>query len=218
MRTEDVSVPIQYIRSAMVRETETMKACRQWLITAGVDGMQVGPEEGSYLAFFANLIAARKIVEIGTLGGYSGLWLASALPKDGWMVTMERRESFAAQARVFFDQSGYGEQIQVLVGDAKDSILTLENRGPVDLVFVDADKKSYFKYLKWCEEHLRPGGLLIADNTFLFGTVWSQIAPKRISRNAWEAVRKFNQTLADSPHWRSIVLPTHDGLLISQKI
>ncbi len=217
MRTHQIPDSIAYVRKVFAHESAAMLDCRAWMSQLGVEGMHVGPEEGAYLTFFAQLIGARKILELGTLGGYSGLWLARALPEDGLLYTVERREVFAERARAFFAQEGIAHKVQVLTGDAHSLLPALAEHAPYDLIFIDADKSGYPDYLAWSARHLRTGGLFIADNTFLYGAVWEGSPPKGITFRQWQAMRDFNEQVASSPAWRSILLPTGEGLVLAQR-
>jgi caffeoyl-CoA O-methyltransferase len=122
------------------------------------------PFEGRLLQFLAEMIGAKKIVEIGTLAGYSGTWMARALPPDGKLITVEVSSKHASVARANFDNAGLGTKVEIRQGDAHDILSKLSSQAPFDMVFIDADKESYPFYLDWAIANLRIGGLVAAHN------------------------------------------------------
>lgn len=137
----------------------------------GIPQIQITAEQGRTLRLLASLIGARRILEIGTLGGYSTVWLASALPADGRIITLEMQPKHAALAHEALDRAGLDGRAQVVVGPALASLEQLELDAPLDLVFIDADKPSNRAYFDWAVAHVRPGGLVLVDNVLLNGRV-----------------------------------------------
>lgn len=179
-------------------------------------GMQVSPPEGKLLSVLAKLAGASRILEIGTFVGYSTLWLARALPEGGALVTLEQDEKHAAIAEDFFARSDVAGRIRLLRGAALDTLPALEGES-FDLVFIDAMKSEYSAYLDLVEPMLRPGGLVIGDNTLLFGAMVGE--PRmQVSASAIEAMQQFNQRLANPAHYHGILLPTEEGLTVAQKL
>jgi len=174
----------------------------------GMPAIQVGRSEGKFLELLARLCGARRAVEIGTLAGYSAIRLARGMAPGGKLWTVEADAKHADVARRRIAQAGLEEVVTVVVGDAKQALAALEDDGPFDLVFVDADKESYPVYGEWARANLRPGGLLIGDNAFLFGQLTAD------SERA-KAMRRFHQDAA--AHFDSVCLPTPDGLLVAIK-
>lgn len=205
---------MDYIRSLFAPETAAQAAARASL-TAAHDQISLDPEEGRLLQVLLRLIDARKVVEIGTLGGCSALWMADALPDGGHIYTIEKDPARAALARS--NLAGHGK-ITLAEGDAADILPRLEVHGPFDAVFIDADKISYTAYLDWTEKHLRRGGLVIGDNTFLFDAVWMDDLPPRVRETARANMRAFNARLADAEKYNGIMLPTAAGMTIAQKL
>ena len=140
---------------------------------AGLPAINVAPNQGKLLQLLARMIGAKRILEIGTLGGYSTIWLARALPKDGRLVSLEYSPAHAEVARANLARAGLSEQVEVRVGAALDSLPTLaaELKDPFDLVFVDADKENNPGYFTWALKMTRPGGLIIVDNVVRAGAV-----------------------------------------------
>lgn len=177
--------------------------------THGMPEIQLGPAEGRLLEVLLRLAGARKVVEIGTLAGYSALWMARALPADGHLWTIEADASHAAVAREVVEDGGYEDRITVIEGDALDVLPKLSDSGPFCAVFVDADKARYDRYGHWATANLRDGGLLIGDNAYLFGHLLED-------REDAAAMRRFHEEMAD--HYLSLCVPTPDGLAVGVKM
>jgi len=167
--------------------------------------IQVGPSEGRLLELLLRLARARNVVEIGTLAGYSALWMLRALPESGHLWTLERDAAHAEVAAEVFRDAGVEDRITMLVGDAVDSLPKLSDSGPFCAVFIDADKARYDWYGRWATNHLRKGGLLIGDNAYLFGELLDDTDTAR-------AMRRFHQEMAE--HYDSVCIPTPDGLAV----
>jgi predicted O-methyltransferase YrrM len=208
----------KYVESLYAPEDAGLKAVRERLITAGRWGVNIGAAEGRVLQLFARMIGARKIVEIGTLFGYSGVWLARTLPADGRLFTIERDEACVRQARQSFEECGVVDRVTILEGEAVDRMRELENKGPFDLVFIDANKSAYVEYLEWAWRNVRPGGLIIADNTFLGGGVVEASKPANLSQAQWSGMRKFNELFADGNRFLGTILPTSEGLSVAIRL
>lgn len=197
-----------YLRQTFAPETAELKAIRESL----TDNISIHAEDGRLLQFLIGLANVKSIVEIGTFGGYSAIWMANALPEDGKLITIEKDEARAAAVR---DTLAPHKKIALMVGDALDVMKTLQ--GPFDMVFIDADKLSYLEYLDWAEKNVRTGGLIIGDNTFLFDAVWNDGPVDRVRETARRVMREFNLRLADPARYDSILLPTIEGMTIARK-
>ncbi len=171
--------------------------------------IQVGRSEGRLLGLMARLVGARKMVEVGTLAGFSALNLARALPADGHLWTVEFEAKHAAVARANLAAAGLDERVTVVLGDALTVLPTLEPQGPFDLVFVDADKERYDVYGRWAAANLRPGGLLLCDNAYFFGKLLDRSSPGAA------AVRRLHEE--SRAHFDTVCVPTPDGLLLGIK-
>lgn len=167
--------------------------------------------EGRLLQFLAQTVNARKIVEIGTLAGYSGAWLARALPSDGKLITLDVSEKHANVARANFANAGLSEKIEVRQGDARDLLRKLANEAPFDMVFIDADKDNYPFYLEWAIENVRQGGLIAAHNALRHGKI---IAP---DNDLDRAMVEFNKRIAEDTRLSSFILAVGDGMAVSLK-
>jgi caffeoyl-CoA O-methyltransferase len=171
----------------------------------GMPAIQLGASEAKAVALLLKLGGARKVVEVGTLAGYSALVMARALPEDGHLWTIEFDPKHARVARENLAAAGLAQKVTVLEGAGLDVLPTLEPLAPFDAVFVDADKRNYDGYGRWAARNVRPGGLLIGDNAFLFG---------RLLEDSDEAaaMRRFHLEAAEA--FDTACLPTLDGLLI----
>ena len=176
----------------------------------------VDAEVGALLRVLATAIGATRILEIGTAIGYSGIWLARALPVDGMLVTMEFNEDRAREARDNFAQAGVGDRVSVVVGDAQLKLAKVS--GPFDLIFQDGDKRLYSPLLDRVVALLRPGGLLITDNVLWDGEVVAGFAaaPRRDPADTL-AIIEYNQRVAAHPNLLTSIVPLRDGVSISVK-
>lgn len=176
--------------------------------------IHVDPDVGRLLQLLVMIHRPRRVVEIGTLVGFSTAYLARALPADGRLITIERDPTFAALARDNLARLGLGERVEVRAGDAAE-VLDQLGDDPVDLVVIDADKRSYPRYLKWAHGHLRPGGLLIADDAFAFGHVLDREIEDDELRAAVIGVRTYNHVVCNSDDFFTVMLTTAQGLTVS---
>ena len=170
---------------------------------AGLPEIYVSRNEGKLLQLLAEIAGARRILEIGTLGGYSTIHLARSLPQAGSLVSLELDERYAGVARENVREAGLEHTVEVRVGDAKASLARMveEGEGPFDLVFIDADKGSYPEYLEWALRLSRPGSLILADNAIRGGSV---LDPEDESARA---THDLNEALAGDPRLSALVLP-----------
>jgi len=176
----------------------------------------VDAEVGALLRVLATAAAATRILEIGTAIGYSGIWLAGALPADGMLLTMEVSEERAREARENFAKAGLAERVSVIVGDAQLKIAKVS--GPFDLIFQDGDKKLYGPLLDRLVGLLRPGGLLVTDNVLWNGEVVPGFSgtPTQDPEDT-RAIVAYNGRLASHPDLITAVVPLRDGVSISVK-
>jgi len=138
---------------------------------AGLPAIEVAPVNGKLLHLLVRISGARRVLEIGTLGAYSTIWMARGIPDDGSVVTIEAEPRIAEIARVNLDRAGVGEKVEVMLGRAVDVLPTLDGGAPFDLVFIDADKESNTIYLDWAARLGRPGTVVVVDNTVRGGEV-----------------------------------------------
>ncbi len=183
---------------------------------AGLPEINVSATEGKLLRMLGEMVGAKRILEIGTLGGYSAIHLARALPENGALISLELDERHADVARENVAEARLAKQIDVRVGDARELLAGMaENgEGPFDLVFIDADKGGYPEYLGWALRLSRPGSLILGDNAIRGGSVLDP------GDESSRAIREFNEKLARDPRLSSLVLPLIreriDGLAIAR--
>jgi len=176
----------------------------------------VDAEVGAFLQVLATSIGASRVLEIGTAIGYSGIWLARALPPDGMLLTMEMSEERAREARGNFVRAGVAERVSVIVGDAQLKIAKVS--GPFDLIFQDGDKKLYEPLLDRLVALLRPGGLLVTDNVLWDGEVVPGfVAKPRQHPDDTRAIVAYNERVASHPQLLTAIVPLRDGVSVSVK-
>jgi len=204
-----------YISDLLVRPDEALEAALEGSEAAGLPAIQVAANQGKLLHLLARLQGARSILEVGTLGGYSTIWLARALPPGGRLITLELEPRHAEVARANIARAGLAERVEVRVGPASESLprLTQEGVEPFDLVFIDADKEGYPDYLGWALRLTRPGSLIVADNVVRGGAL---IDPDSSDPRV-QAVRRFIELVAAEPRLDATVIQTvgskgYDGL------
>jgi predicted O-methyltransferase YrrM len=185
---------------------------------AGLPPIDVTRLQGKFLEFMVRISGARCILEIGTLGGYSTIWLARALPGDGRIVSLELDPRHAEVARANLENAGVLDSVDLIVGPALDTLPTLKDcaSAPFDLIFIDADKKGYPEYLRWALKFSRPGTVIVADNVVRDGKV---VDPECADPNVL-GVRRFTEMLAVEPRLTATVLQTvgtkgYDGFALA---
>jgi caffeoyl-CoA O-methyltransferase len=171
--------------------------------------IQVSAAEGRLLWLLLRLVGARRVVEVGTLAGYSAIWMARALPRDGHLWTIECDPRHAAVARDAFIEAGVQDKVTIMEGDAAELLPKLSDSGPFCAVFIDADKARYDWYGRWATANLRQGGLLIGDNAYLFGQLLED-------GETAASMRSFHREMAS--HYDSVCIPTPDGLAVGVRL
>jgi predicted O-methyltransferase YrrM len=218
------------VESKFAKETEAQKQLILKAREKGLPPIAIGPFEGRVLELLLRSINAKRGIEVGTLGGYSASWLARALPKDGELVSLELDAERARWAQSQLDQLGLAPKIRVLSGDAQKSLESLKGWDSLDFIFIDADKQSYGRYAKWALPRLRKGGLLIADNAYLWGGMnFFGQSPTDVEPPKEEGLHSWTRTQFEgmSDCWKlfstedslvSIILPTGEGLGVAIKV
>lgn len=218
MTQEQWTAVDDYITDLLVPSDPVLDAALADSAAAGLPPIQVSPGQGKLLHLLARAQGARSILEMGTLGGYSTIWLARALPADGLLITLEADPRHAEIARANVARAGLAEVVEVHLGPALDTLPRLagQDRGPFDLVFIDADKPGYPDYLAWALRLSRPGSLIVADNVVRGGAVVDGA-----SRDPGvQGVRRFNELLAAEPRLSATTVQTvgskgYDGFAIA---
>jgi predicted O-methyltransferase YrrM len=210
MTTELWSEVDRYIADRLLPPDSALDAALAANQAAGLPAIDVSPPQGKLLHFFARMIGARRVLEIGTLGGYSTIWLARALPPDGKVVTLEFSPAHAEVARRNIAAAGVAEKVEVRVGPALETLPLLEREGagPFDLIFVDADKRNNPGYLEWALKLSRPGSLIVVDNVVRHGRV---IDPSHDDDADIQGIRTFFDLLAASPRLTATAIQTVGG-------
>lgn len=203
-----------YVEALLEPEDDVLREIRERSVREGLPAIAVGPFDGRHLEVLARMAGARRIVEIGTLGGYSGTCLARALPPDGVLHTFEREALHARVAAESFRRAGVAERVRLHVGPALERLAEVAHEGPFDLVFIDADKSAYPDYLAWAALNLRLGGSVVADNVFRRAAFPLPGDPPE----ARLGILAFNEALARSGRFRTTFLPLEDGFAVGVKV
>ncbi|HZB09459.1 MAG TPA: O-methyltransferase [Rubrobacter sp.] len=205
-----------YVEDLFTPSDEILEAALRDSRRAGLPEINVSPNQGRLLQLLTEIAGTRRILEIGTLGGYSAIHFARALPDDGALISLEIDDHHAGVARNNVDRAGLTEKVEIRVGDAHELLASLieDDEGPFDVIFIDADKESYPEYLDASLRLVRSGSLILGDNTIRGGTV---LDPKDATA---QATREFNERIARDPRLFSIALPLIreriDGLTIAR--
>ena len=204
-----------YFADCLVAGDEALDAALAASDAAGLPSINVAPNQGKLLMLLARAIGARRILEIGTLGGYSTIWLARGLSPNGRLITLEANPAFAKVARTNVARAGLGETVEVRVGRAIDTLPGLAAESPFDLIFIDADKSGTPGYFQWAVRLSRLGSLIIVDNVVREGTVLDAASD---DANV-QGMRRFFELAATDPRVSGTALQTvgskgHDGLAI----
>jgi caffeoyl-CoA O-methyltransferase len=204
-----------YLRALFGAEDDALIHIRSNTVEQGLPQINVAPEEGRLIHFLLRACGAKRVVEIGTLAGYSGTWIARALPEDGRLITVERDAHHAEVAQESFARAGVSERVEIRVGGALDILATLSVEGPFDGVFIDANKGDYPQYLAWAVNNIRVGGIILAHNALWGGAVVDHsLRPGR----DLDALLAFNQQIATDPRLLGMIIPLGDGLAAALRI
>ena len=200
-----------YKREVFAREDDLLKNIMPDAAEQGIPRISVSPEAGQTLYLLAKTIGAKKILEFGALAGYSGIWLARALPEDGQFITLEIEPKHAEVTQRNYEKAGLSARTDVRLGDGTKLMQDAVQDGPFDLIFIDADKESYPKYLDFALENTRPGGLIIADNANGHGHAHRAL-PEGDGRRG---IQDYNRRVADHPRLISNIIPVGGWLAVS---
>jgi caffeoyl-CoA O-methyltransferase len=202
----------QYVTDLFAQEDDVLKHIQAETQRNDMPQINLSPQEGRLLQFLAQSVATRKAVEIGTLAGYSGTWLARALPDDGKLYTLEASSKHAQVARASFERAGLADKVELLEGAALTMLGKIEQHGPFDFVFIDADKGTYPQYLGWAVDNLRVGGMVAAHNAFANGRVTAE------GDDFARDMHTFNQLMAREPRLSSTIIAVGDGMAAGIKM
>lgn len=199
-----------YIAALFGAEDELLASLREEADRTGLPPIAISADEGRLLQVLLTAIRARRVLEVGTLGGYSAICMARALPPGGQLVSIEIDTKHAEFARRYIERAGLSDRAQVRVGRALDVLPSLDGER-FDAIFLDADKEPLPTYFEWGLRLVRPGGLIIADNALWGGKVYESDEPDEKTL----AVREFNRRMATDARVLSIIVPTHDGVAVA---
>jgi predicted O-methyltransferase YrrM len=199
----------EFVGETLVSHDKALQGALDAAEAAGLPRIQVSPPQGKLLQMLARLQGARTILEFGTLGGYSTILLARALPEGGRLITLEANAEYAEVARGSIERAGLSEVVDLRVGPALETLPALEDEdaGPFDLTFIDADKVNTPNYFAWALGHSHPGSLIVADNVVRGGT----LAETASVDEATQAQRRLHRMLADEPRVTATTIQTVGG-------
>jgi predicted O-methyltransferase YrrM len=206
MTQEQWTAVDQYINEMLVPSDPVLEAAVRASTDAGLPSIQVSPPQGKLLHLLARSINAHEILEIGTLGGYSSIWMARALAPGGHLLTLEADSKHADVARSNFARAGLSESIELRLGPALNTLpkVASEGRGPFDLIFIDANKSTMAEYFDWALKLSRRGSIIIADNVIRDGAVIDPASPDADI----QGVRRFNERVAAEPRVSATAIQT----------
>ena len=202
----------EYIVTLFAPEDELLGALREEADRTGLPPTSVSADAGRFLQVLLRTIGARRVLEVGTLGGCSAIWMGRALPSDGRLVSIEREERHVAFARRYIDRASLGGIVTVRHGRALDVLPSLDGE-EFDLVFLDADRGPLVVYFEWALRLLRPGGIVVAHSVIAGGRVANQAS--EADDDDLRAVRAFNARVAADPRVTSILVPAYDGFVVA---
>lgn len=205
-----------YLLAHGMRETEVMRRLRAETARHQWAAMQISPEQGALMALLVELSGARRALEVGVFTGYSALVVAQAMGPEGRLTTLDIDADYAGTARRFWAEAGLAERIELRLGDARESLAALRAEGldgAYDFAFIDADKSGYDTYYEHCLALVRPGGLVLIDNSFHLGRI---AEPERWSENS-HVVDALNKKIRDDERVTIAMLPVGDGLTLCRR-
>jgi predicted O-methyltransferase YrrM len=204
----------QYITDLYAVHDKPLQVAWEDTPKKGLPSISIKPEEGRFLQILVKASGATNALELGTLGGYSGIWIARGLSEDGKLISVEVDPRHAEVARQHFSNAGLSDRVEVRVGNAQQVLPGLVHEGPFDFIFIDADKPGYPNYYEWAVENTRIGGVIAAHNAFRKGKVFDP----QYSDELVEIMRVFNRQVASDPRVISTIYPAGDGTIIAVRI
>lgn len=205
-----------YLQGVSLREPPAFRRCRMETAELPMSSMQIAPEQGQFLHLQARLIGAERAIEIGSFTGYSGLWIASALPPGGCMVACDINEEWTSRARHYWEEAGVMDRIELCLAPAMqtlDRLIENDEAGHYDFVFIDADKETYASYYERALTLLRPGGLIAIDNVLWNG----KVADLAVDDPDTRSIRHLNKKLHEDQRIDLSMVPVGDGVTLCRK-
>jgi len=206
----------EYLIEHSLRETSEMRELRELTLKHEMARMQISPEQGQFMALLVELLGAGRIIEVGTFTGYSALCMALAMPADGKLICCDLSEEWTAIGIPFWERAGVRDRIELRIAPALetlDELIQSGETGYFDIAFIDADKANYSNYYERCLDLLRPGGLLMFDNTLWNGAVAD---PDKRDEDT-KALRSLNNALHKDERVTLSLVPIGDGLTLARK-
>jgi predicted O-methyltransferase YrrM len=206
----------RYIDGFVTAETASQRRLRAETATMPRAEMQIGADQGAFMALLVRLIGARMALEIGTFTGYSAMAVAAALPPGGRLITCDVSEEWTAVARRYWREAGLDAKIELRLGDARATLADLRSEpgdSSFDFAFIDADKSGYDTYYEFCLQLVRPGGLIVIDNV-----LWSgKVADEQVNDADTAAIKALNGKIRDDNRVEACLLPVGDGVMLVRK-
>jgi caffeoyl-CoA O-methyltransferase len=202
----------QYVE-ALLKQDAQLDSVKEGIRANNMPEISIAPGYGKLLTLLVKMTSAKAVLEIGALGGYSGICLARGLSADGKLISLELKQEYADVAHQHLQDAGLGEKVEYRIGEALDNLQRLADEGQkFDLFFIDADKGNYPNYLEWAIRLANPGAVIVGDNTLMHGRTMD---PKE-QGNAVTRMRQFNGNITSDPRLEGIILPAYDGLAIAR--
>ncbi|MGZ3772907.1 MAG: O-methyltransferase [Pseudobdellovibrionaceae bacterium] len=202
--------------SLLKKENELKQLSRKYAEELGLARISISPAEAQLIKTLLKAHGISKFVEIGTLTGLSAQYIFEALSTGGELWTLEKDPKHGAMAQQVFSQLDQSnKKIHLIMGDAREELEKISSQGSFDGVFIDGNKAAYFDYLLWAERNVRPGGIILADNIYLGGSVWGETTQQRFSEKQIKVMQEFNRRLADPQLYESAIVPTFEGLFVA---
>ena len=203
-----------YVRRLFAREDDALRAIRARAAEASLPTIQLPPATARAVQILLRATGARRVLEIGTLAGYSAVWIARALPPAGRLITLEIDPDRASVARESVEDAGLAGRVELRIGDALEMMAAMDPQPPFDAVFLDADKERYCDYLGHAARLVRQNGLLMADNALWRGEV---LDPEGFGGLAAD-IHRFNERVASDKRFEATILPVGDGLMVAVRV
>jgi predicted O-methyltransferase YrrM len=207
----------EYIESLLLKETSGMADARQHAKDLGLGAISISAAEASVISFLIRSNGCKKVVEIGTLTGFSAVHILNAVPEDGCLWTLEKSPEHASRAEQVLRSEIKSGRCHVVIGDALEKLPTLNSEGPFDCIFIDGNKAAYLKYFDWALQSVSDGGLILVDNIFLAGAVWGDQTLQRFNEKQIANVKAMNKKAFETEGLIATIIPTEEGLLVCKK-
>ena len=217
---KEISPIYTYIESHLKPESDLKQLARRKADELGLGAISISQTEAHLIQFLVQIIKPKKIIEIGTLTGLSALYFLEALPVDGKLWSLEKSTEHFTMASAVLKTFIDAGQCELVLGDAREKLPTLNLHGPFDVIFIDGNKAAYLDYWHWAKDNVASGGLIIIDNVFLSGSVWGDLSKQKFSEKQIGLVQKMTSEIFSElimSQFKTTFVPTNEGLLILKK-